>query len=160
MTFKATALGDAPGTRHIIYYQALDNVGNVELDPFWQKQAIAPEFANEVPKHMWVTLDTLGPQTYAPWPVTVVKGSRPAFDFWVNDNLSNKAKVSIVIKNASSATVKTLDLGWLPTWHEFASPISDWKCTLAKGAYTFEVRAQDQAGNNQALLGSNTFTVN
>jgi len=156
-TFVASAVGDAPGTRHVIYYQSLDTVGNIELDPFWQKQG--PEFDNEVPKHMWVTVDTIGPQTYAPWPVSVARNARPAFDFWVNDDLSNKAKVSIVIKDQSNKTVKTLSLGWLPTWHEFSAPISSWKCTLAKGAYTFSVQAEDQAGNQQALLGSNTFTV-
>ena len=156
-TFVASAVGDAPGTRHVIYYQSLDTVGNIELDPFWQKQG--PEFDNEVPKHMWVTVDTIGPQTYAPWPVSVARNARPAFDFWVNDDLSNKAKVSIVIKDQSNKTVKTLSLGWLATGQQFSAPISSWKCTLAKGAYTFSVLAQDQAGNKQAVLGGNTFTV-
>jgi photosystem II stability/assembly factor-like uncharacterized protein len=152
--------GDAPGYRHIIYYQAFDNVGNMELDPFWLPTAIGvPAYDYEVPKHMWVTLDTIGPQTYAPWPVTVKKGARPAFDFWVNDNLSNKARVSIVIKDRNGKTVKTLALGWLATSREFSAPISSWKCTLAKGAYTFSVQALDQAGNREAVLGSNTFTV-
>jgi len=160
-TFAAIAVGDAPGTKHVIYYQSLDNVGNVELDPFWLKRGDrTDETADmEVPKHMWVTLDTLGPQTYAPWPVSVVRGKKPAFAFWVNDNLSDKAKVSIVIRNRSGKTVKTLSLGWLATWQEFSSPMSSWKCTLAKGAYTFSVRAQDQAGNAEAIRGGNTFTV-
>lgn len=156
-TFKFSAVGDAPGTRHVIYFQSVDNVGNIELDAFWQKQG--PEFDNEVPKHMWVTVDSIGPQTYAPWPVSVVRNARPAFDFWVNDDLSNKAKVSIVIKDLSDKTVKTLSLGWLATGQQFSAPISSWKCTLAKGAYTFSVLAEDQAGNKQAVLGSNTFTV-
>jgi hypothetical protein len=159
VTFKGRQEGDAPGARHVIYYQAIDNVGNVELDPFWRGQAADdPEY--EVPKHVWVTLDTEGPQTYAPWAVTVKRNSKPAFDFWVNDDLSDKAKVTIVVKNGAGSTVKTLSLGWLATWHEFSSPISDWKCTLAKGAYTFEVRAVDQAGNSQQVpAGGNTFTV-
>ena len=156
---RVARMGMLPGSRHVIYYQAIDNVGNMELDPFWRARA-ADDPAYEVPKHAWVTLDTLGPQTYAPWPVTVKRNSKPAFDFWVNDDLSSKAKVTIVVKNGSGSTVKTLSLGWLSTFHEFSSPISDWKCTLAKGSYTFEVLASDQAGNPQALKGTNTFTVN
>jgi photosystem II stability/assembly factor-like uncharacterized protein len=149
-----STVGDQPGTRHLVYYQALDNVGNIELDPYWLRNG-----GTEVPRHVWVTVDTVGPQTYAPWPVSVARNARPAFTFWVNDDLSNKANVTIVIKNGADQTVKTLPLGWLATWHQFSAPISSWKCTLAKGAYTFSVQAEDQAGNKQALLGSNTFTV-
>lgn len=153
-----STVGDAPGTRHVIYYQSFDFVGNIELDPFWQRQG--PEFDNEVPKHIWVTVDKIGPQTYAPTPASVVRGARPSFTFWVNDDLSNKAKVSIVIKDLSDKTVKTLSLGWLATGQQFSAPISSWKCTLAKGAYTFTVLAEDQAGNTQvAPVGTNTFTV-
>jgi photosystem II stability/assembly factor-like uncharacterized protein len=153
--------GDASGTRHVIYYQSSDNVGNIELDPFWLKQALAiPDVKDEVPKHMWVTVDRIGPQTYAPWPVSVARNARPAFTFWVNDDLSNKAKVTIVVKDLSDKTVKTLSLGWLATWQQFSAPISSWKCTLAKGAYTFTVLAEDQAGNTQIVpAGGSTFTV-
>jgi photosystem II stability/assembly factor-like uncharacterized protein len=155
--------GDSPGSRHVIYYQAFDNVGNEELDPFWLRYMYPIEpnlrYAYEVPKHIWVTLDTVGPQTYAPWAVTVKRNAKPAFDFWVNDDLSDKASVTILVKNGGGDTVKKLSLGWLATSHEFSSPISDWKCTLAKGSYTFDVLAADQAGNPQQIKGSNTFTV-
>jgi photosystem II stability/assembly factor-like uncharacterized protein len=153
-TATFSSVGDLPGTRHLVYYQSLDNVGNIELDSYWLKQG-----GFEVPRHVWVTVDTIGPQTYAPWPVSVARNSRPAFVFWVNDDLSNKADVTIAIKNGSGATVKNLPLGWLATWHQFSAPISSWKCTLAKGAYTFWVQAKDQAGNPQVLYGNNTFTV-
>ena len=66
VTFSGPDQGYAPGTRHVIYYQAIDNVGNMELDQFWLDQDPG-EPANEVPRHLWVTCDKLGPQTYAPW---------------------------------------------------------------------------------------------
>jgi photosystem II stability/assembly factor-like uncharacterized protein len=153
-TVTFNTVGEVPGTRHLIYYQSLDNVGNIELDPYWLKEG-----NYEVPLHVWMTVDSLGPQTYAPVPASVARGSRPAFIFWVNDDLSPKAKVTIVVKNARNETVKTLPLGWLATWQEFSAPISTWKCTLARGTYTFAVHAADQAGNSQAVLGSNTLTV-
>ncbi len=149
-----STLGDAPGARHLIYYQSLDNVGNIELDPYWLKQG-----DYEVPLHAWVTVDFIGPQTYAPAPASVAFGSRPSFSFWVNDDLSPKAKVTMVVKDGGNQTVKTLPLGWLATGQEFSAPISTWKCTLAKGTYTFAVSAEDQAGNTQVVLGSNTLTV-
>lgn len=162
VTFRSSTVGDAPGTKHVIYYQSIDNVGNIELDPFWLAGAIGPPAApdNEVPKHVWVTVDSTGPQTYAPAAASVVRGKSPAILFWVNDDLSNKAKVTIVVKNAGDQTVKTLSLGWLATWQQFSAPISSWKCTLAKGTYSFTVQAVDQAGNTQiSPAGSNTLTV-
>ena len=89
------------------------------------------------------------------------RNSKPAFDFWVNDDLSSKAKVTIVVKNGSGIDRQDAcrSAGCRRSTSS-PSPISDWKCTLAKGSYTFEVLAQDQAGNAQALKGSNTFTVN
>jgi photosystem II stability/assembly factor-like uncharacterized protein len=158
-TWELTAGSDAPGTQHVIYYQALDNTGNIELDPFWVKQTPNdPEF--EVPKHMWVTLDRVGPQTYAPVAASVKRNKYPALTFWVNDDLSSKADVTIVVKDSGGKTVKTLKMGWLATWQQFSSPIADWKCTLPKGSYTFRVLAKDQAGNDQVdPAGSSTLTV-
>lgn len=153
-TVTFDTLGDAPGSRHLVYYQSLDNVGNLELDPYWLEHG-----QYEVPRHVWVTVDTIGPQTYAPAPASVAFGSTPSFSFWVNDDLSPKAKVTMVVRDGGSHTVKTLPLGWLATGQEFSAPISTWKCTLAKGTYTFAVNAEDQAGNEQIVLGSNTFTV-
>ena len=57
--------GEPPGTRHVVYYQSVDNVGNLELDPFWldfpDDFSTIPRYA-EVPKHVFVTLDTIGPR--------------------------------------------------------------------------------------------------
>ena len=54
-----------------------------------------------------MTLDQLGPQTYAPKAgQRPERNSKPAFDFWVNDDLSEKAKVTIVVKNGAGTTVK------------------------------------------------------
>jgi len=149
-----STIGDAPGTKHVVYYQSLDNVNNIELDPYWLGQS-----GRETPKHLWVAVDSIGPQTHAPATATVARGQHPALAFWVNDDLSNRANVTIVVRDSGGRNVKTLNMGWLATWQQFSSPITDWKCTLAKGAYTFSVYAKDQAGNDQAVLGSNTLTV-
>ena len=89
----------------------------------------------------------------------VERTDRVAILFWVNDNLSPKAKVTIRIRNGAGDVVKTFSLGWLATFHQFNSAISDWQCNLPVGNYTFSVYAVDQAGNQQAVLGGNTFKV-
>ena len=64
--------------------------------------------------------------------------------FWVDDNLSDRAEVTIIVRNSGGTTVKTLKMGWLATSQEFSSPIAEWTCTLAKGAYTFSEYAKDR----------------
>jgi hypothetical protein len=102
--------------------------------------------------------DTTAPTTVAPSAASVKKGKTVTLNYQVNDPSPNlgTATATIQIKNAAGAVVKTVRAG--------AKPINtpqkaSFKCTLAKGTYTFVVSAVDAAGNASTTSASNRLTV-
>jgi alpha-tubulin suppressor-like RCC1 family protein len=101
-----------------------------------------------------IRIDTVGPQTFALGAVTARKGARTTLRYRVDD-VTESAAVTIKIfqgkKLRQSLAVGTqatdVDLGYV------------YRCTLAKGKYTWRVYARDLAGNNQTSTGATTLTV-
>jgi hypothetical protein len=101
-----------------------------------------------------IRVDTVGPQTFALEAVTARKGARTTLRYRVDD-VTESAAVTIKIfqgkKLRQSLAVGTqatdVDLGYV------------YRCTLAKGKYTWRVYARDLAGNNQTSTGATTLTV-
>jgi hypothetical protein len=95
-----------------------------------------------------ITLDTHGPSTRVPAPVTVATGGSFTLQYRVDDNLSPRADAVIRVKNGDGARVKT-DTA-------LTCPIV---CALAPGDYQIRVSAIDYAGNPQQHTGYNKLTV-
>ena len=131
----ATHANDGP---HTIDYRSADYRGN------WE-QARTSE----------VQIDTLGPKTSALAGVSVRKGARASFRYRVNDR-SPSATLTIAIYRGTKP-VKTLRLGAKATGRALTHR---WRCTLARGRYTWKVQATDKAGNSQSKAGSRTLVVN
>jgi sugar lactone lactonase YvrE len=116
--------------------------------------------------HVWVgdrdaqtvqefVLQDLGPLTYAAGTVTVKKGKTATFKYQAADDISNSVKVTIKIYKGSSLK-KTISVGTVSqgAWHT-----KTWKCTLAKGTYTWKVYATDLTGHAQRNVAYKTFRV-
>lgn len=133
--------GDGKKTVYAIYSARAVNI--VLAEP------VSPMF------HDHITLDTHGPTTLAPRAASCRKGAYVTLKYRVNDKLSPKARVTILIKRGTTIK-KTLALGLRPTGKLLGKRF---KCTLAKGRYTFVVKAKDLAGNPAEKIGRNTLTV-
>ncbi len=93
-----------------------------------------------------VPTDATRPTTVA-WAATVRKGKLAALRYRVNDAgfSAGPAVVTIQIKNSRGKVVKTLGpIGGRPMCQPLAVQFT---CNLAKGVYTFYVKAVDAAGN-------------
>ena len=101
-----------------------------------------------------VHLDKTGPTTIALGKVKVQKGKRATFRFRVVDR-TPMATVTVGILSGKKL-IKTLSLGANPTG---SAQSYVWKCTLAKGHYTWKVYATDLAGNEQRTIGWRALTV-
>jgi hypothetical protein len=124
---------------HNLRFRSTDKAGNVETA-----------------KLCHVRIDTLGPVTLAPVPVTVAHGAYATLPYRVNDKLSPTASVSIRVKKADGVTVKTMSVSKA---RANTSLRKRFLCGLAPGTYRFFIYAHDLAGNAQTVLGSNTLTV-
>ena len=102
-------------------------------------------------------LDDKPPTCVAIKNASVVKGGKVALPFKVSDPSPScgKAKVTITIKRVSKI-VKTISLPSVPT-----NKVSSYsfRVTLAKGAYTWTVKATDIAGNVGKVSAAKKLTV-
>ena len=133
--------GDGKKTVYALY--------RVYLTNFQAAQPVSPLYQARI------TLDTHGPTTLAPSAASCRKGTYVTLQYRVNDKLSPKARVTILIKRGTTIK-KTLALGLRPTGKLLGKRF---KCKLARGRYAFVVKAKDLAGNPQGKIGRNTLTV-
>lgn len=100
-------------------------------------------------------LTDLRPLTYASAAISVRKGKTATFKFKATSEVAPGVKVTIKIYKGGSLkrtiSVGSVSQGWYHT--------KSWKCTLAKGSYTWKVYANDGAGHNQRAVASKAFTV-
>lgn len=102
-------------------------------------------------------IDDKPPTSVAIKNMSVVRGGKVALPFKVSDPLPScgKAKVTITIKRVSKI-VKTISLTGVPT-----NKVSSYsfRVTLAKGGYTWTVKATDIAGNAGKVSAARKLTV-
>ena len=133
--------GNGKKTVYVLYHAQLVN--------FKAAQPVSPLYQART------TLDTHGPTTKAPEPARGARGTYITLRFRVDDNLSPKARVTIVIRKGTTV-VRTLK----PVLRATGKLVSRrFLCKLAKGKYTFRVKAKDLAGNAQTKIGANTLIV-
>ena len=101
------------------------------------------------------TVDRYTPRLSAPVTASVTLGRTARIAYTARDPYSPTVKVGVTVKDATGATVATLDLGWVSQGksHECA-----WK-PPAKKAYTLEFRALDRGGNHQNAVVRTKLTV-
>jgi len=103
-----------------------------------------------------LVLDTHGPKTLAPYPLSCRKGGYATITYEADDALSPTADISLLVTNARGKKVTTVSLGEQQTGEVLRYL---WKCPLAPGAYKYSIRATDLAGNEAAKVGKNRLTV-
>ena len=125
---------------------------------YFHIRAVGPLSAWGSAAHRSVNIDTRKPVTKAPYAASVAAGRTATLKYQVTDPRpgSPKATVMIKIKTLSGTSVKTLKLGRVPVGKLLSARFS---CKLTKKTYRFYVYATDLAGNAQATVGSNRFTV-
>jgi hypothetical protein len=122
---------------HTLAYRSADTVGVLEPT-----------------KTAKIGIDPTGPTTIAYTKVTVKKGGMATFRFKVSD-VTRRANVSFRIYKGTRLK-KVLMAGDVKTG---SVTIGAWKCTLAKGTYTWMVCATDLAGNRQISIGKKALIV-
>ena len=100
-------------------------------------------------------LDTHGPSCWTPYPLTAKAGARATLRYKVTDKLSGWATATVEILRGGSV-VRTLKPRFVRTG-EFVQ--RSLLCDLDPGTYTVRVTARDEAGNEQARVGTTTLTV-
>jgi len=103
-----------------------------------------------------VRVDRYRPRPSTPDSVAKVRlGSVFKLGYSVRDPYSPSVKVTIVVRDASGAAVKTAEVGWVTSNRSRA-----WSYKApARGVYTVSVQAQDKAGNREAAAARVTLTV-
>ena len=122
---------------HTLSFRSADNAGNVEAV-----------------KTATIGIDPDGPWTVALNKLTVKKGKVAKFRFKVVD-LTPTANVEIRIYKKARLR-KILVAGATKTGSVM---IGTWRCTLARGTYTWKVYATDLAGNAPHVIGKKTLVV-
>jgi photosystem II stability/assembly factor-like uncharacterized protein len=100
--------------------------------------------------------DVTGPRTFASSPASAGRGAVALLFYRVTDTQSATATVNIRVRTQAGRTVATLPIGRCATGTQLEARFV---CRLPRGSYRFSVYAQDEAGNPQTRLGSNTLTV-
>ena len=124
---------------HAIVYRSTDNAGNVEAD-----------------HRLTVRIDTAGPTCRAPLASGVRRGGVARLSYSVSDALSPRADVTIKVRRLDGAAIRTLRAAGVTTGVRHTKAFA---CPLARGAYRYQVRAVDLAGNPQTTAGWNTLRV-
>lgn len=109
----------------------------------------------EKANHCSVKIDTTGPTTWAPRCAGTRRGGVVTLRYRVDDALSEKASITIHVKDSRGRTVRTLT-GTRPTNTALQSRFL---CLIPKGTYRFFVYARDLAGNRQTRVGGNRLIV-
>jgi C1A family cysteine protease len=123
---------------HTYEYRALDNAGN----------------ASSLVGTCTVRIDGTPPVTTA-YRVSVRHNRRVKLSYLVKDVSGAQAVVTIKIYKAGRLK-KTLKAG---TCDANLRTSYSWRCRLARGSYTFRVKAKDLAGNPQSKIGSARLRV-
>ena len=84
------------------------------------------------------------------------RGATVNLRYRVSDALSPTARVTIVVRNSTGGTVRTLSLGARMTGVDHAATMA---APSRAGRYRYVVMAMDLAGNAQSVAGSNALTV-
>lgn len=102
-----------------------------------------------------IILDTSRPRTYAPYRSVARYRRYATLRYKVRDGTSNRARVTIYIKNSRRRVVKRLCV------YSYVNRYvaKRFRCTLRRGTYRFYVYATDLAGNRQSRVGYNRFVV-
>lgn len=101
-------------------------------------------------------VDNYRPRTRAPYSASVKKGGWTKLYYKVSDKYTDKAGVTIVIKNSRGQFIGNLYAGWKTPgklrykWYE---------ADLPRGTYYFYVKAKDHAGNTQYNKASDKLIV-
>ena len=138
-TWTAAASVTFPATgATTLSYRSVDNAGNVA-------DALTAT----------VLADGVKPAPRPLADVTVRRGKSAKLRYRVTDGACPQARVAIKIRKGGK-TRKTLSLGLRATGSDLTC---SWKCTLAKGKYTWTVYATDLAGNAQARTVTKKLVV-
>ena len=108
----------------------------------------------EAPQTFTVHIDNLGPKTYALANVAVKAHATATFRLRIND-LTPTATACLRIYKGRILK-RTVKLGKVATNREVRAR---WRCSLAKGKYTWKITATDQVGNLQRSMTARSFTV-
>ncbi|MEZ5125307.1 MAG: FG-GAP repeat protein [Thermoleophilia bacterium] len=119
-------------------YYSVDRAGQVE-----QEHSIV------------VRIDRTLPVCRALAAVSVVRSRKVSLPYRVNDRVSPKAKVTVKIFRGGTLK-QTLTLGLRSTNRDTSCRF---RCTLARGTYTWKVYARDLAGNEQSKVGKAKLVV-
>ena len=103
-----------------------------------------------------VTVDTHGPKTIAPYPLSCKRGGYATVSYQVDDTASPKADVSLRVTNSKGKTVSSASIGEQETGKLLTYL---WKCNLGAGKYKYSILATDLAGNKASKAGKNALTV-
>jgi hypothetical protein len=104
-----------------------------------------------------VRIDGRKPTTKA-FKASVKKGRKVKLAYQVSDPVPGSGRATVTLKIFKGAKLKkTIKVKGAVACN--ARRTYNWKCTLAKGSYTFKVYATDLAGNAQSKVGSARLTV-
>ena len=129
---------------HTLYYRSFDNAGNAEQTEI-----------------MGVGIDTLGPACSIYKTSTVDSGGAGDLYFTAFDSNSGVKHATITATDDRGRTVLRIRLH-RGHWEASPSPAYFWwpfKCKLQPGTYHLQVRAVDNAGNQQVLVGHGMLRV-
>jgi beta propeller repeat protein len=101
-------------------------------------------------------LDTHGPSCWTPYPLVARAGGSATLRYKVTDKQSGWATATVEILREDGTVVRTLKPRFVRTGEFVQRPLL---CDLDPGTYTVRVTATDEAGNEQARIGTTTLTV-
>ena len=110
--------------------------------------AVAPAFASAAK-----------PVTEPTGNVTVKRHFWPLFTYVISDKDSRKVKVTIIVARRKGPELARIAVGWQRTNRVITIPMLLWRCTFARGEYSWRVKAVDPEGNRQSKAWPARLTV-